>query len=172
MGFVFPDRGPASRIASWRPGFRPALFMMVAWLGMLVSLILLLLVRLGIASSTLLNENIYKLGLIWMAVCWSIALADRINLLKAKTESANRNLRNSEHRLSQILESMPLGVMLYGKDHKPRYINQRTVDILSDPAQGIKRISPSGVPWSRRFSITQSGWQAAVRNTPQKTFRL
>ena len=61
-----------------------------------------------------------------MAVCWSIALADRINLLKAETESANRDLRNSEHRLSQILDGLPLGVVLYGNDQKPRYANRRT----------------------------------------------
>ena len=44
-----------------------------------------------------------------MAICWSLALADRINLLKAETENANRSLTESEHRLSQILEGLPLG---------------------------------------------------------------
>ncbi len=73
-----------------------------------------------------------------MVVCWSIALADRINLLKAETENANRELRNSESRLISNPGGMPLGVVLYGKDQKPKYLNQRTVEILSDPAQGIQ----------------------------------
>jgi len=73
-----------------------------------------------------------------MGVCWSIALADRINLLKAKTESANRDLQNSEHRLSQILEGLPFGVVLNGKDDKPKYINRRTIDILSNLDRGIQ----------------------------------
>ena len=41
--------------------------------------------------------------------------------------------------MSQILEGMPLGVAVYGKDQKPKYLNQRTVEILSDP---VKRIRP------------------------------
>ncbi len=73
-----------------------------------------------------------------MSVCWSIALADRINLLKSETENANRKLKNSEHRLSQILEALPLGVILYGKDQRPKYLNRRTVEILKNPAQGVQ----------------------------------
>jgi len=128
----------ATGIASWRQGFHPARFFMIAWLGLIASFLMLLMVRLGFASSTLFTENSYRLGIIWMSLCWSIALADRINLLKARTESANRELRNSEHRLSQILEGLPLGVMLYEKDQKPKYANQRTLDILSNPTLGIR----------------------------------
>ena len=125
-------------IVSWRAGFRPAVFFMAAWLGMLATIILLFLVRIGIAPSTSFNENLYHTGLIWMAVCWSFALADRINQLKADTENANRNLRNSEFRLSQILEGIPLGVVVYGKDFRPSYANKRTSEILSNPDLGIQ----------------------------------
>ena len=71
-----------------------------------------------------------------MAVCWSIALADRVNLLKAETEDANRALRSSEHRLSQILEGLPLGVVVYGKDQRPNFANRRVIEILSNPGSG------------------------------------
>lgn len=122
-------------IASWRRKFRPSRFFLVAWTGLLVTLSIAMLVRMGFIPVTLLNENLFRLGMIWLALCWSFALADRINLLKAETDSANRSLQNSEHRLSQILEGLPFGVVLYGKDQKPKYINRRTVDILSNPAQ-------------------------------------
>jgi signal transduction histidine kinase len=145
---------------SWIKGFHPARFFMIAWFGMLVCFILLYFVRFGIAPSTPLSENLYLVGLVWMAVCWSIALADRINLLKAATERANRELSNSEHRLSQILDGLPLGVMLYGKDQKPRYANQRTVDIFNDPIQD-KRVDTSlGRTLSdaaQYFSLKESG---------------
>jgi len=123
---------------SWRKGFRSALFFMIAWLVMGATFFIALLVREGIAPSTVFTENVYLLGFLLMAVSWSFALADRINLLKDKTENANRELRSSEHRLSQILEGMPLGVVVYGKDQKPTYLNQRTVEILSNPDKGIK----------------------------------
>ncbi len=123
---------------SWKRGFRPARFFMLAWFGLLVGSIWVLLVRLGWVPSTSFNENVYRLGYLWMAVFWSIALADRINLLKAETERANRELQNGEHRLSQILEGLPLGVVVYGADHKPSYANQRTVELLINPGQGIQ----------------------------------
>ena len=125
-------------IVSWRSGFRPAVFFMLAWIGMLVSLIIVILVRRDLVPSTSLTENLYSPGLIWMAVCWSIALADRINQLKADTENANRKLLNSEFRLSQILEGIPLGLVVYGKDFKPNYANKRTSEILSNSDQGIQ----------------------------------
>ena len=50
-------------IVSWRAGFRPAVFFMAAWLGMLATIILLFLVRIGIAPSTSFNENLYHTGI-------------------------------------------------------------------------------------------------------------
>jgi signal transduction histidine kinase len=125
-------------IASLLSGYRPARFFMLAWAGLVITFSLVLLVRVGIVPSTVITENAYRLGWVWMAVCWSIALADRINMLKAETDSVNRDLRDSEHRLSQTLEGLPIGVVVYGTDQKLRYINQRTVDILENPARGIK----------------------------------
>jgi signal transduction histidine kinase/PAS domain-containing protein len=111
---------------------------LIAWLGMLLGIIWVLLIRLDLLPSTVISENAYRFGIVWMAVCWSIALADRINLLKAETESAFRDLRLSELRLSQTLERLPIGVVVYGKDRKPNYVNQRAMDILSNPAKGIQ----------------------------------
>ena len=125
-------------IASFQRGFRPSRLFLIAWSGLCVTLIIAMLTRAGAFPITLLSENLFRLGGIWLGVCWSIALADRINLLKAETEGANRYLRNSENRLSQILEGLPLGVVLYGKDQKPKYANRRTVEILSDPSKGIQ----------------------------------
>jgi signal transduction histidine kinase len=154
----------------WKGGFQPARFFTIAWFGMVVSLLLLMLVRLGWISSTFLSENVYRLGFVWMAVCWSIALADRINLLKAETENTNRKLQNSERRLSQILDGLPLGVVLYGKDQKPRYANQRTFEIFTDPARGIQpdistgRTLAQAIPY---FSLRVAG---DLREYPLENF--
>lgn len=128
----------AAGILTWRQDFRPARFFMIAWFGLITTFILVLLVRLGVITSTLFSENAYRLGLVWMAVCWSIALADRINRMKEETEASNLELQNSKHHLSQILEGLPLGVAVYGKDHKPSYVNQRMIDILSNPERDIQ----------------------------------
>ena len=114
----------------------------------------------GINSKHCLSENSYHFGIVWMAVCWSIALADRINLLKAESENAYRELKASEHRLSQILNGLPLGVLLYGKDQKPKYGNQRVYDIFNDPSRNVQ-VDPEGgrtlaqaIPY---FSLKQAG---------------
>jgi signal transduction histidine kinase len=128
----------AAGITSFQGGFRYARIFLIAWAGLLIALFIVILVRMGDISVTTLNENLFRLGMLWLSVSWSIALADRINALKDETETANRDLRQSQHELSQILEGMPLGVVLYGSDQKPRYTNERTVEILSDPSQGIR----------------------------------
>ena len=125
-------------IYSWRKRYQQALFYLISWLGFLLGILTLDLVRIGILPSNVVTEKSYQLGIIWLVLLWSLALADRINLLKAQTEIANLALRNSENRLSQILEGLPLGVVVYGKDQKPTYLNQRTVEILSNPARGIQ----------------------------------
>ncbi len=124
-------------IVSWRSGYRASRFFMLAWLGLLFSISWVLLVRLGLTSSSLLSENAFRLGYLWMVVGWSIALADRINLLKAETEAANFALHKSENKLSEILEGLPLGVTVYGVDQKPTYVNRRAIEILSNPERGI-----------------------------------
>lgn len=120
-----------------RRGYSPARFYIIAWFGILSGLILALLVRAGLIPSNFVTENSFRLGLVWMAVGWSIVLGDRINLLKAETDGANRSLRNSERRLSQTLEGMPLGVVVYGPDRRPSYVNPRAISILSNPEKGI-----------------------------------
>lgn len=129
---------------SWRKRHRPAAFYLASWFGFLLGIILFDLVRLGLLPSTLFTEKFYQIGLIWLALLWSVALADRINLLKAQTEEANLALSKSESRLSQILEGLPLGVVVFERDQRSSYINKRTSEILSNPRRGIEPDPSSG----------------------------
>jgi PAS domain S-box-containing protein len=124
-------------IGSWRRGFRPARFFLIAWLGLIASFVWLLLVRLGISPSTFFSENIYRLGYLWMAVCWSIALADRINLLKAEREKANLELQASERRYRQLVEKMNDGLGVIDEHGRFTYINHRLAEMLGYPAEEI-----------------------------------
>ena len=123
---------------SLRKGYVPARLFLLSWLGFILGMLTLELMRTGVFPSTTLTEKSYQIGLIWLVLLSSLALADRIKMLKTQTEDANRLLRKSESRLTQILEGLPLGVVVYGKDQKPSYINQRTVDILGNPSRGIQ----------------------------------
>ena len=125
-------------VVALQQGYLPARFFLFSWLGFFIGMLILLFVREGVVPSTAFTENAVRFGVIWLAAFWSLSLADRVNLLKAEMEKANQALQSSEHQLSQILEGLPLAVVLYGKDKKPLYGNRRTYDILSNPAKGIK----------------------------------
>lgn len=117
--------------------YRPAILYLISWVGFMSGIVVAELVRLGVIQSSPFTERSYYIGLIWLVLMWSIALADRINLLKVETDNANRELAASKNTLSQILEGMPLGVTVYGRERKPSFINRRAVDILANPDRGI-----------------------------------
>ena len=119
-------------------GYHPARLYLLSWLGLLVGVVITGLVRIDWLPSIPLTESAYRIGLIWLGLAWSMALADRINRFKMETETAVRNLQLSENRLSQILEGLPLGVVVYGPDARPTYVNQRAGEILSNPVRGIR----------------------------------
>ena len=128
----------AAGLVSWRQGRRsPALLFLAAWIGVILGMTSVLLVRLGTLPSTALTEVLWRVGLVGLAALWSLALAERINRLKAETEQANRELRASEDRLAQVLEAMPVGVVVYGTDRKPQLVNRQTVELFSNPERGI-----------------------------------
>jgi PAS domain S-box-containing protein len=121
----------------WRAGYRPARFLFISWIWILIGGILAGLSRLSVLPSTPLTEGLGRFGLVWMVGVWSLALADRVNTLKAEADRTNRQLRESESRLSQFLEAMPVGVAVYGADLRPRYINQKTQRMLTNPTRDI-----------------------------------
>ena len=125
-------------LISWRTGFLPARFFLFSWFGFLIGVVFVLLVREGLMPSTNLNENFFRFGMLWLAAFWSISLTDRVNLLKVEMENTNQALRSSEHQLSQILEGLPLAVVVYGNDRRPSYGNKRTFDILTNPDRNIR----------------------------------
>ncbi len=124
-------------LVAWQRGFRSARFLVAAWLGAIAGTLVFVLVRMGLLPSNLFTESLLLVVFAWMAICWSISLADRYNLLKEEAESANRDLRSSQHRLTQTLEAMPVGVVVYGPDQKPSFVNRRTIEILSNPARNL-----------------------------------
>ena len=88
-------------VISLRGGYRPARFFLISWVGLLIGGTLMILVRLGIIPSTVLTEQSYRLDMVWLIAFWSIALADRINLLKFEKEKADLEIREERIPISQ-----------------------------------------------------------------------
>jgi signal transduction histidine kinase/PAS domain-containing protein len=135
---ITPAFAAVCGIFHWRKGNGPARFYLISWLGFIFGIVLAELVRDGTIPSTPITEKFYQVGLLWLVLLWSLALADRINILKAQTERANTRLRNNERELSQILDAVPIGVVVYGRDEIRRYGNKQATQILSIPEQSLQ----------------------------------
>ena len=117
-------------IIIWRRGYQPARYFLLAWLAFSGTIVLFLLTVFGLLPSNFLTEKSLLAGAVSLVLLFSMALADRVNLLRADVEQANRNLRESEARLIRFLDAMPVGVTIHGLDMKPLYINERALQLL------------------------------------------
>jgi len=123
-----------------------ALNLYLAWLGnrsaklligslplFLIGAVLSGLVRLGVIRSSAFTEELVRFGLVWLIAFWSLALADRMNSLKQESETSMNLIMKNEKRMVQYLDSLPVGVLVYEGDKKPRYINRQAHQILIQP---------------------------------------
>jgi PAS domain S-box-containing protein len=120
-----------------RKNFRPARYLFASLFWFLIGGILTALVRLSILPSMTFTESITQVGVVWMAVVWSLALTDNIHILKDETIAANHKLQESEARISQFLDAVPVGVVVYGTDLRARYLNRESKRLLTNPDGSI-----------------------------------
>jgi PAS domain S-box-containing protein len=120
-----------------RNNFRPARYLFASLVWFLIGGLLIAFVRLGILPSMAFTESLIEVGVVWMAVTWSLALTDKIHTLQDETIAANRKLQESETRLSQFLDAVPVGVVVYGPDLRAHYMNRESKRLLTNPDGSI-----------------------------------
>ena len=113
----------------WK-GSRPARLLLFSWVPYILGGILFALARMGLISSTPFIENISDFSLIWMVAVWSLALADRVNTLKAESETANHQLGESESRYRRLVEIMNEGLGVSDENDRFYYVNPRLTEML------------------------------------------
>ncbi len=96
-------------IVSWRRDRRSASFFLVAWSGFLVALAIVALTRLGWLDSSIIKIQFARVSLLWLAFVMSLALVDRINLLRRETERVNTSLRDSERQRRLAMQASNTG---------------------------------------------------------------
>ena len=117
-------------VISLRGGYRPSRFFLISWAGLLLGVILLILVRLGLSPSTIFTEQSYRLAVVWLIAFWSIALADRINLLKFEKEKSDLELKKRESRYRNLVETMNEGLAEINENGRLTFINPRLAEML------------------------------------------
>jgi PAS domain S-box-containing protein len=132
LGFI-----AVSGIISWRRGYLPAKYFSFAWTGLIIGGILVILVRLNVIPSGNVTEQLYRLGMIWLMAFWAIALADRINLLKAEKEKANYETQVSEARFQKLVETMNEGLGITDEEGRYTYVNESLAKMHGRPVDDI-----------------------------------
>jgi PAS domain S-box-containing protein len=145
---------------SWQ-GSRAAKLLLGSLIVFLIGAILGILVRLGIIASNIITEEFFRIGLIWLVAFWSLALADRMNILITEEERSRRQITENERRMVQYLDSLPVGVVVYDGDVQPRYFNRKSHQVLHQAgieinADPFPHNAIIGTRDAANFSITES----------------
>jgi PAS domain S-box-containing protein len=90
---------------TWRRGYRPARYYLLAGIAVLTTMLVHIMVCFTLLPSNLLTQHSYQVGIILLVLLLSLALADRINLIKEeKAEAQAEVLQKQQEKLKQTAE--------------------------------------------------------------------
>ncbi len=137
----------------YRKGYEPAKFFLIAWLVLLIGILVYALKDAGLIPSTPVTNYLLQFGSAVEAVVLSLALADRINVLKReKSESQERALRISLENERMVKEQ---NILLEDK------VKARTTDLettneqLNDALDNLKSTQSQLVNAEKLASLGQ-----------------
>ena len=106
-----------------RQGSRLALFVL---LGQFVAILFGLfqsLSLLGFGPKLPTPQLVVPCSSLFLLVIMSLALADRVNILREEADRANAALKASERRLNAYLDALPFNIQVHDPQLKPLYVN-------------------------------------------------
>ena len=98
----------AAAIVSWRRGFHPARYFLIAWTTMIAGGLLLILSIVGVVPSNFLTTNALQIGHALEAVLLSLALAHRINILREEKEHEEEIAREARLRTQAVEKELQI----------------------------------------------------------------
>jgi diguanylate cyclase (GGDEF)-like protein len=110
-------------IVSLRKGYQPARFYLIAWASLLVAVIVLALKNYGVLASNLLTNNVLQVGSVLEVVLLSLAMTDRINLLRLEKTRAEHELFLSQQVVLRATEAKLYFDNLTGLPNRNRLIS-------------------------------------------------
>lgn len=116
---------------SWKKGDRTSGYYLIGYLGLLTGGVLFLLVRLSILPSLNITESSVRIGIIMFILSTSLALGERIKLLKTEKEEAALDLEDSRERFRSLVESSYDVIWETDREGVYTYISPNVKDILN-----------------------------------------
>ncbi|HXV42654.1 MAG TPA: 7TM diverse intracellular signaling domain-containing protein, partial [Anaerolineae bacterium] len=117
----------AGCIAWWR-GYRPARYFVLAWILFAVSAVALQLLRAGFLPSNLVTEKGFYFGVTAFVLLWSLALGDRINLIKKGEAEAQAALLLAQQEALRQKDEFTLALQQANEGLEQR-VAERTVEL-------------------------------------------
>jgi len=128
-----------------RQGYRAARLYLVSWVLLLAAGLAFVLSNLNILSGLAIPESIVMVATAMGALFWSLAIADRVNLLKAETESANRSLERSERKYRSIFENSRDAIFITTREGQIVDLNPAGVEMFGYTPADLKELHASQV---------------------------
>lgn len=126
MGIIVPSMMVLAAWGALRSGFKPARLFMIAWGLFVIGVVLFALTSGGIIPFSFPGFNGFQIGSAAAAILLSLALSDRIRMLRVERAS----LKQSMERVTKILDTIECGVFLIES-------NSRTIMEINNAAENI-----------------------------------
>ena len=147
-------------------------FFLLSWTVLFLGLVTVLMVRLGLIESSPFSEDFWHVGMLWLVAMWSVALADRLNVLKADAEQHHRDLGTSQNRLARTdRDDACRGGRVRHGQAAPNSLTSTpaTFSLFRDRAK--RQTLSLAVRSPRRPKPIRSGWPVLKRLTPSTACR-
>lgn len=113
-----------------RQGYRPARLYLISWFFFVAVAVLFFLNNLYPVLGYLIDSRPFLPALALGALFGSLALADRVNLLKWETEETNRELESSEQKYHSLFDNSRDGIFISTRDGKIVDANPTMLDMF------------------------------------------
>lgn len=114
----------------WRQGYRPARFFLLSWILFFAVAFLFIVDGFGLFVNFSFSDKPLLVAVALGALLGSLALADRVNLLKAQAEEANRELERSERKYHSLFENSRDGIFISTREGKIVDVNPMLLDLF------------------------------------------
>ncbi len=135
----------------WYKNYKPARFFMLAWLGLLLAAALLAFESLGWIDRSFITQYGIYFGMVWLIISLSLALADRVNLMRKERLSAQqkaiKELEEKQKLKNKVNRELEAKVQQRTKEieQQKALIEQKNQD-LTDSINYAKRIQEAILP--------------------------
>jgi signal transduction histidine kinase/DNA-binding response OmpR family regulator len=120
--------GVAVGLRAWQKGYRPARYYVLAWTGVLIGAFIYSLVLLAILPSNTFTQESIRFGMIAMIFLLSLALADRINILKQERVEAQAEVMREQQEALKLKDEITI-TLQKSKDELEQRVEERTSDL-------------------------------------------